>query len=116
MIDGHPSLHGVIGADSLFSFLGITDADDTERARAEDAVEVVRMYVWAYVRGNGFISDDEPNRALAAVIHSGAARLFSNPEQERQQTVGGVSVAPSVMAGFTLAETAVLNRYRRRAL
>ena len=116
MIEGSLSPRWPVGADSLFSFLGITDATETERARAEDAVEVVRMYVWAYVRGNGFTGYDEPNRPLAAVIHSGAARLYSNPEQERQHTAGAVSVAPSVMAGFTLAELAVLNRYRRRAL
>lgn len=116
MIEAGISPRGPIGADSLFSFLGRTPVDESDRTRAEDAVEVVRMYVWAYVRGNGFFGEDEPNRPLAAVIHSGAARLYSNPEQARQEVLGNLSVSYSVMTGFTLAEMAVLNRYRRRAI
>ena len=117
MMGRHPDAASeTVNGESLLRFLGVTDAEEAELVRASEAVEVVRMYCWAYTRGNGFFFEDQPCRALASVIHSGAARLFSNPEQDRQQTVGSVSISPSVMAGFNLAELAVLNRYRRRAL
>ena len=64
-------------------------------------------------RGRGF-DDDEPNDELAAVITTASARLVANPEQI-PTTIGSVEIR-GAFNGFSLAETFVLNRYRKRAL
>ena len=82
------------------------------------AVEITTVFVKAYVRGNGFYEDGEPNDDLAAVITSAAARLSANPTLNRQisQTAGPFTqnASPGVLYGFTLPELAVLHLYRRR--
>jgi len=50
---------------------------------------------------------------VAAVIITATARLLANPEQ-LDSTVGGVRTGGG-FAGWSLAESFVLNRYRRRA-
>jgi hypothetical protein len=85
---------------------------DTDLAgSAGAAIPVVTALVKPYVRGG------ERNEDIDAVIVTASARLCSNPSQLSH----GRSIGPfsdSVRAGFTgwtLAELAVLNRYRRLA-
>lgn len=100
----------VTGQD-VADFLGRGD-DTTLAALAGESVTVVTAMVRAYTRGVGFV-DTDPNDELAAVITTASARLCANPEQAITD-VGSVSIR-NAFNGFTLAETFVLNRYRKRA-
>ena len=79
----------------------------------DQALETIYQLVSAYTRGVGFVGG-VPNPELRAVIRTATARLTANPEQVGS-TVGGVTVAGG-FNGWSLAELAVLNRYRKRAL
>ncbi len=83
---------------------------------ATRVVELVTVLARSYTRGNGF-TGGEPNAEIAAVITLAAARLAANASQlpstfTRENltidTRGG-------FAGWSVAELAVLNRYRVRA-
>lgn len=100
----------VTGTD-VAAFLGHPD-DTTLAALADQIVRVVSVMARAYTRGNGFL-DGEPNDELTAVITTASARLVANPEQLATD-VGSVSIRGG-FNGWNLAETYVLNRYRRRA-
>lgn len=82
-------------------------------ALADEAVPVVTAMARAYTRDRGF-TDNTPASDVAAVITTATARLVANPEQLRH-TVGGVQQHDG-FTGWSLAETFVLNRYRKRAL
>lgn len=83
---------------------------------AAEVVPVVTVLAKAYTRGRGF-SDGEPNDEIAAVITTASARLAANGaglgwryrvDDVEREIRGGFN-------GWTLAEMAVLNRYRVRA-
>lgn len=105
----------VLAAQDIAAFLGQGD-DDTVLALAEQALPVIRAMAFAYTRGRGFVDNDamHPNLEVAAVITTATARLMSNPEQLKYR-VGDVSYQ-SAFEGWTLAETFVLNRYRKKAI
>ena len=72
----------------------------------------------AYTRGQGF-TGNAPNDEIAAVITTASARLAANGSQIRGSATAGVFVQDLRSArsrGWTLAELAVLNRYRKRAM
>lgn len=99
----------------LADFLG--QGDDAQlvalSARHLDAVIAMAQ---AYTRGRGFSPDSwQVESDLAAVILTASARLVGNPEQYRREQVGDYSVTPTPFVGWSLVETFVLNRYRRRA-
>lgn len=94
------------------AFLGQGD-DDTVLALAGESLPIITAMAQAYTRGNGFTAG-EPNEEIAAVITTATARLMGNPDQT-QYRVGDVSYQ-SAFTGWTLAETFVLNRYRKRAI
>lgn len=98
------------GAD-IAAFLGQGD-DLTLAALADQHVTIVTAMARAYTRGQGF-TDAEPNDDIAAVITTATARLVANPEQINT-TTGSVAVNGG-FTGWTLAETFVLNRYRKKA-
>lgn len=100
----------VTGQD-VADFLGQGDDTQLVALSGEHAVIITAM-VQAYTRGNGFYGG-LPGDDLAAVITTATARLVANPEQLRH-TVGGVQFNEG-FRGFTLAETFVLNRYRKKA-
>lgn len=81
-------------------------------ALAGEHLPVITAMARAYTRGNGFTAG-QPNDEIGAVIVAATARLMANPEQLRYR-VGDVSYQ-SAFQGWTLAEQAVLNRYRKRA-
>ncbi|SBS76247.1 conserved hypothetical protein [uncultured Mycobacterium sp.] len=101
----------VTGQD-VADFLGL-GSDATVVALAGEVAPVISAMVRSYVRGRGFDAG-EPNDELAAVITTASARMVANPEQI-QSKVGSVEIRGGFQ-GWTLAETFVLNRYRRTAL
>lgn len=90
--------------------------DEDSAATIPAAITQITVMVKAYTRGNGF-DDGEPNDELAAVITTAAARLASNGSQQAiDRTAGQFSMSVRTrFDGWTTAELAVLNRYRRRA-
>lgn len=101
----------VSGSD-VAAFLG--QGDDTALvALAGEHVLIVQAMVSAYTRGAGFDTSGIPNSDLAAVITTATARLVANPEQ-LAYNVGDTGFKGG-FAGWSLAETFVLNRYRARA-
>lgn len=78
---------------------------------AQRHLNVVSVMAHAYTRGRGFIGVS-PAEDIAAVIITATARLVANPEQ-LDIRAGEVSVKGS-FSGWTLAESFVLNRYRKK--
>lgn len=100
----------VTGTD-VAEFLGQGN-DATLVALASEHVLIVTALARSYTRDNGF-TGPEPAEDIAAVIVTATARFVANPEQVPYDT-GSVSMRGGFV-GWSLAETFVLNRYRRRA-
>lgn len=98
---------------TVADFLGQGD-DEQLVALAGQHVLIVAAMARAYTRGGGF-NGVECTEDVAAVIVTGTARLVTNPEQNRREQLHDYAVTPTPFAGWSLAETAVLNRYRRRS-
>jgi len=87
---------------------------DLDTASAVLALKVAADLAHAYTRGAGFDPiTGVPGDDLGGVILLVAARLFANPEQLGYD-VGGVGYRGGFV-GWSLAELAVLNTYRRRS-
>lgn len=80
-------------------------------ALATEQSAIIKALVKSYTRGGGFVAG-EPLEDVAAVIVTASARLAANPEQIAYQ-VGAVAFRGG-FEGWSLAELAVLNRYRKR--
>lgn len=97
----------------LSAFTGQTVSAD----QASAVIDVVTALASAYTRGQGF-TEGEPGPDVRAVILSASARLIADTSQiMSEEAMGPFSV--SYRAGFdgwSVAELAVLNRYRARAL
>lgn len=80
-------------------------------------IPIITVMAKAYTRGRGF-EDGEPNEEVAAVIATAAARLAANPTGLQAKRVDDVEYRYSLASSFswTLAEQAVLNRYRVTAM
>ncbi len=102
-----------VTAQDIADFLG--QGNDTDLvAQARQHLEAVRWLAYAYTRGVGFTRYASPTTYdLASALITATARLAANPEQIPYD-VGGVSLRGG-FTGWSLAELAVLNRYRRRA-
>ncbi|WP_245905963.1 hypothetical protein [Mycolicibacterium palauense] len=98
-------------AQKVAAFLGQADNPQVLLLAAE-VTPVITAMVRAYVRDRGF-TGAVPNAELSSVIITASARLMANPEQ-LDTTVGATGIR-GAFAGWTLAEQAVLNRYRKRA-
>ncbi len=97
-------------------FLG-QGGDPSTVALAREHVGIVTAMARGYTRGNGFdpVAGD-PADDVAAVIVTATARLVVNPSGVRSQTAGPFSTEHGApFTGWSLAETFVLNRYRKRA-
>lgn len=91
------------------------EGDDVDLvALAGKHLPVVTAQVRAYTRGRGF-TDIEPNADVAMVILTATARAVANPENVRSESIGDYSVSRQIVDGWTLAELAILNGYRKRA-
>lgn len=78
---------------------------------ATEQSAIIKALAKSYTRGGGFVAG-EPLEDVAAVIVTASARLAANPEQIAYQ-VGAVAFRGG-FEGWSLAELAVLNRYRKR--
>lgn len=99
-------------------FLGLAPEGEA-LALAEQHTRVVTTFVRNYTRGNGFRDGETVQQLptsvdLEDVIISATARYVVNPQQAARQQIGDQSILYASLEGFTLAEKAVLHRYRRR--
>lgn len=85
---------------------------------AKHALIAAKALVSGYTRGNDVNSFDEYRPGVREVILTVAARILANPGGVSVRvTAGGVTVSRGAgFSGYTLAEQAVLNRYRKRAV
>jgi hypothetical protein len=104
----------VVAAETVCLFLG-RPGDTTLAGSAGAAISVVTALAKAYVRGG---EDWETNDEIDAVIITAAARLVTNPSQlGNDETLGPFSRSlRGGFTGWTLAELAALNRYRKLAM
>jgi len=88
---------------------------NTEDATTK-VVELVTTLARSYTRGNGF-DGNEPNAEIAAAITTASVRLAANTTQlPNTLTKTELTIdTRSGFAGWSVAELAVLNRYRVRA-
>jgi hypothetical protein len=100
-------------AQDVADFLG-RGQDNTVLALAGEHVAIVTAMARAYTRGKGFDENGDPLDDVAAVIVTATARLMANPDQIAR-TTGPFSYSGG-FTGWSLAETFVLNRYRKRSL
>lgn len=101
-----------VTAQQVADFLGRGD-DTTVVAAAGEALPIITAMARSYTRDGGFDVGGTPSDDVAAVLVTATARLMTNPEQIRMQ-VAGVQYNDRFV-GWSLAETWVLNRYRKRA-
>lgn len=101
----------MVDGQQVAAFLGQGDNEQLV-ALAGEAVPIITAMAKAYTRDGGF-DGPLPNEEIEAVITTATARLIANPEQIRS-TIGGVQQNDR-FAGWSLAETFVLNRYRKKA-
>ncbi len=101
----------MVSPTAVYDFLG---TEEPPTAQVVAHLDTITAMARTYVRGVGFDPvTGEPAADLAAVITTATARLIVNPEQLGYD-VGGVGYR-SGFVGWSLAELAVLNAYRRRA-
>lgn len=86
-------------------------------ALAGSAVPIITVMAKAYTRGRGFAGGQPASDEIAAVITTAAARLAANTAQlSTARTTDDRTIdVRTAFTGWTLAELAVLNRYRVRA-
>lgn len=102
----------------VLAFLGVPVTDES-LALAEQHTRVVTTFVRNYCHGNGFrvgttVYNQPVSVDIEDVIVSATARYLFNPQQASRQQLGDQSILYASLEGFTLAEKAVLHRYRRR--
>ena len=97
----------------LVKWLGQATTDTELMAQAGQAITLASAMVDAYTRGAHLYASGQTRPGVDAVIQMAAARMLANPEGLRYSA--GVVNFADAFTGFTLAELAVLNRYRRRA-
>lgn len=102
----------MVVAQDVANFLGQGD-DPTTVALAREVLSVVTALAGGYTRGQGFFGSTPGVADLDAVIITASARLVAHPEQIEQRI--GDTYTRGGFTGWTLAELAVLNRYRKRA-
>ncbi|MFL0174265.1 hypothetical protein [Mycobacterium sp. SMC-13] len=93
-----------------------TTVTSLQSGEVATVVPIVTVMAKAYTRGRGF-TGAEPNEEIAAVISTASARLAANGKGLMSKKVDDVEYQYSLAStfGWTLAEQAVLNRYRVRA-
>lgn len=98
--------------EDIAQFLGLSD-DPAVVALAEEHAPIVRAMAMSYTRGRGF-QDGNVQEDISAVLTTATARLVANPEQLHY--AAGSARISGAFKGWTLPETFVLNRYRKRAM
>lgn len=92
--------------------------DGHDATQCEIAIESAVALIEGYTRGNHLNLAGKSRPGVDAVTLTVAARIVANPGQiSRQDSAGTFSRRRGEgFSGFTLAELAILNRYRRRAI
>src|SRR5699024_9464568 len=97
--------------------LNVDKTDNDAREIVLEGKNTVIMFAYAYCRGNGFtmtragdIVTDKPD--ITAAIVAGATRYVANPTGLEYRA--GTETVSGAFSGWTLAEQAVLNNYRKR--
>lgn len=94
------------------------DPDDDEAIQlANDTITAITAMVKSYTRGNGFTpgEPDEPDTIvddIEAVILTASVRYMANPSGLQYRA--GSEYVQGAFSGWSLAETFVLNNYRKR--
>ena len=105
----------MVSGQRVAEFVGRGD-DQAFVALAFEHAQINTAMARGYTRDRGF-ENGEPADDLAAVIVTATARLLANPDQVPNDVTAG-SFSKRTYAGFTgwsLAETFILDRYRKRA-
>lgn len=99
------------------TLLGLPTTGDGWDSQIILAMTVVTDVARAYTRGEGFSADYDCSNDIASVIVLATGRLLRNPSQlpVREQYGAIVVDYRGGFSGWSLAELAVLNRYRVRA-
>lgn len=102
-------------ADDVAAFLG-KPWDAATQDQAATALTLVTGMARSYTRDQGF-TNGEPADDIWTVIFTATLRLMGNKTQLEQMQVKGPFSTEfrSAFTGFSVAETMVLNRYRKRA-
>lgn len=95
----------------------VTALIDRNSPPVDQAIAVLTTVAKAYTRGNGF-DGNAPNDDIRAAITLAAARLAANGRQslDRKKVDDVEREFRSSFQGWSLAELAVLNRYRKTAM
>jgi len=97
----------------LVKWLGQDTTDTALMAQATQAVTMASAMIDAYCRGAHLKASGATRPGVDAVVLMASARMLANPEQLKYGT--GVVNFGEGFNSWTLAERAVLDRYRRRA-
>lgn len=104
---------GVPDGAALAKHLGWPAEDAETLAMCARHVEHITTLVHSRTRGRGFgVTAATCAPDLAEIILSAAARSVADPTGARRVEVGTVVTSPTPFTGWTLAEQAVLSRYR----
>jgi len=95
----------------------VTSLLDPNSTPVQQVVPIITTMAKAYTRGHGF-TGNQANDEIAAVITAASARLAANGTQlgVRLKVDDYEREFRSGFQGWSLAELAVLNRYRKRAM
>lgn len=105
----------LVTANEVQGFMSDMPPDEATAAAAADTATAL---IEGYTRGNHIDPEGEPRPGIHAVALTIASRLAANPGQVNYRVQAGAfnKSVGNGFNGFTLAETAVLNRYRKRAI
>lgn len=112
-----------VNTELVASFAGADPTDPEYAGKVGSALPIVAAMICAYTRdpqglarvSDGMWAAPVDREDLEAVLVSSTARLAGNPTLDRQTTIGPFSETPGQFQGWTLAELAILHRYRKRA-
>lgn len=104
-----------VSPEKIISFLGDSPVSPEIAATA---VETAVALIGGYCRGNHVDKLGDYRDGIESVVVTVASRIAANPAQVTiRDTAGPFSRSRGQgFSGFTLAELAVLNRYRKRAI
>ena len=112
-----PGAYANTVAGRVATALSVDTSDDEAMDIVLEGANTVIMFAYAYCRGNGFtmtragdIVTDKPD--ITAAIVAGATRYVANPTGLEYRA--GTETVSGAFSGWTLAEQAVLNNYRKR--
>lgn len=97
----------------LVKWLGADTTDTALMAQAAQAITTASAMIDAYCRGAHLKASGATRPGVDAVVLMASARMLANPEGLKYAT--GVVSFGEGFNSWTLAERAVLDRYRKRA-